>query len=100
MYYDRPVSVESPRRGEHILARLRAVTLLRPGALVDGRYQILHAIARGGMGAVFEAEDTLLSRRVALKVLAAAPGRDPAHLAADDAPGTIVSRGLSFEIPI
>ncbi|MCA9534630.1 MAG: serine/threonine protein kinase [Myxococcales bacterium] len=45
------------------------MTLLRPGALVDGRYQILHAIARGGMGAVFEAEDTLLSRRVALKAL-------------------------------
>lgn len=51
------------------MARLRAVTPLRPGALVDGRYQIRHAIARGGMGAVYEAEDTLLSRRVALKAL-------------------------------
>ncbi|MEZ4328286.1 MAG: protein kinase [Polyangiales bacterium] len=45
------------------------MTLLRPGDVVGDRYRVLHPIARGGMGAVFEAEDTQLRRRVALKVL-------------------------------
>lgn len=34
-----------------------------------GKYRLLREIARGGMGVVHEAEDTTLSRRVALKIL-------------------------------
>jgi serine/threonine protein kinase len=41
---------------------------LRPGAAL-GKYRVLALLARGGMGQVYEAEDTLLKRAVALKVL-------------------------------
>ena len=34
-----------------------------------GRYELLHEIGRGGMGIVFEARQTLLDARVALKVI-------------------------------
>jgi serine/threonine protein kinase len=39
------------------------------GKLLNDRYQILAAIGRGGMGTVYQAEDTLLERPVAVKVV-------------------------------
>jgi serine/threonine protein kinase len=36
----------------------------------DGRYRPVRQIAAGGMGEIWEADDTLLGRRVAVKVLA------------------------------
>ncbi len=45
-----------------------------------GKYRILRRIGRGGMGVVFEAEDTLLLRRVAIKVLSAAIAKHPDSL--------------------
>jgi eukaryotic-like serine/threonine-protein kinase len=46
-----------------------------------GEFRLLREIGRGGMGVVYEAEQTSLSRRVALKVLGASPGTDGKQLA-------------------
>jgi serine/threonine-protein kinase len=43
----------------------------RIGSLVAGRYRILAPLGEGGMGTVFLAEHTGISRKVAMKVLAA-----------------------------
>jgi serine/threonine-protein kinase len=42
---------------------------LRPGELIGERYRVLGALGRGGMASVYLAEDTTLSREVAIKVL-------------------------------
>src|SRR5512140_4012713 len=41
-----------------------------------GPYEVVSFIAAGGMGEVYEARDTRLNRRVAIKVLPAADGTD------------------------
>lgn len=45
------------------------VLAMMVGDLLDGRFEITHEIARGGMGAVFLAHDIRLDRPVALKVI-------------------------------
>lgn len=39
------------------------------GRLVDGRYEIVARVARGGMATVYRARDTRLNREIALKVM-------------------------------
>ncbi len=51
--------------------------LTTPGRVLGGRYQLVQPLARGGMATVWIADDPVLSRRVAVKVLRA-------DLAADD----------------
>src|SRR5919201_306610 len=46
----------------------------------DGRYRPVRRIAAGGMGEIWEADDTLLGRRVAIKVLAEELAGDPVAL--------------------
>jgi serine/threonine protein kinase len=50
------------------------------GALFDGRYRVLRRLGGGGMGDVYLAEEELLQRRCALKVLHAEFAQDPAHV--------------------
>ncbi|MEM9874275.1 MAG: serine/threonine-protein kinase, partial [Myxococcota bacterium] len=45
---------------------------LQPGEIIDGKYRIVRPIGEGGMGAVYEGENTRIKRRVAIKVLHAA----------------------------
>jgi len=41
------------------------------GQVIQGRYQIVHAIGKGAMGVVYEAQHLLIGRKVALKAMAA-----------------------------
>jgi serine/threonine-protein kinase len=42
---------------------------LEPGRILDNKYRIVRLIGEGGMGSVHEGENTLIARRVAIKVL-------------------------------
>ncbi|MBX3208779.1 MAG: serine/threonine protein kinase [Labilithrix sp.] len=44
-------------------------TAIEPGTVIDGKYRVLRRIGEGGMGTVFEGENTRIERRVAIKVL-------------------------------
>jgi serine/threonine protein kinase len=48
--------------------------------VVDGKYQIVRMVGRGGMGAVYEAIHATMQRRVALKILNADLVSNPAAL--------------------
>jgi tRNA A-37 threonylcarbamoyl transferase component Bud32 len=50
------------------------------GDLAAGRFRIVRLLGRGGMGEVYEAEDTLLGERVALKTIRREIAADPAIL--------------------
>ena len=52
------------------------LTRFHPGDMLAGRYRVVRFIARGGMGEVYEAEDLMLSTRIALKTLAATVSDD------------------------
>jgi len=42
---------------------------LQLGQIIDGKYRIVRLIGEGGMGAVYEGENTRIKRRVAIKLL-------------------------------
>src|SRR3954451_21250526 len=48
--------------------------------VLGGRYRLIREIARGGMAAVWEADDLLLDRRVAVKLLHAQFADEPEFL--------------------
>lgn len=51
------------------------------GKTLAGRYQVVAQLGQGGMGKVYRAEDTSLSRQVAIKVLPGEFAGDPERLA-------------------
>src|SRR5687768_1938296 len=53
------------------------------GATLGDRYEVVRHIARGGMGDVYEAQDTLLRRPVAVKVYRATAGSDRGRFEAE-----------------
>lgn len=54
-----------------------------PDGLVDGRYRLEALLGRGGMAAVYQALDTRLDRRVAIKMLTGGPGADERRFRAE-----------------
>lgn len=50
--------------------------MIELGQILDGKYRIVRLIGEGGMGAVFEGENTFIHRRVAIKVLHGAASAD------------------------
>jgi serine/threonine protein kinase len=48
--------------------------VLAEGAMIGGRFRLVQMLGRGGMGSVYEADDTVIGRRVALKLLHAESG--------------------------
>ncbi len=56
-------------------------SILHPGDLLGGRYEILQLLGEGGMGAVYKARDRELDRSVALKLIRPEMASNPAILA-------------------
>jgi serine/threonine protein kinase/predicted ATPase len=54
-----------PQDGATLVSRTPATT----SRILDGKYQLVRIIGRGGMGAVYEAIHTTMQRRVAVKIL-------------------------------
>src|SRR5262245_53826725 len=53
---------------------------LAPGTLLGGKYEIRSLLGKGGMGAVYLAENRDIGRMVAIKVLLADVKRDPSMM--------------------
>ena len=54
----------------------RPQTVLNPGQVVAGRYQVVDLIGQGGMGAIYRVHDKVLNETVALKTLLPQFARD------------------------
>jgi serine/threonine protein kinase len=62
----------SDKPGPHIGGSSGSVrAIFQTGEVLEGRFRILRVLGRGGMGEVYEAEDLLLKKNVAIKTLLA-----------------------------
>ena len=62
---------------EDVIVDSAATQKLSPGTLFGERYEIIHLLGQGGMGAVYKARDRELDRQVALKVIRADMAANP-----------------------
>ncbi len=83
-YEDPQVTLEGPIVASDFFLRSffeRNESSLEPGGLLSARFRIIKRLASGGMGDVYEAEDTQLGERVALKTIRDEIAADPRILA-------------------
>jgi serine/threonine protein kinase/Flp pilus assembly protein TadD len=71
---------EQPLIDPQFLLRLGS-SLIEPGDLLAGRFRIVRALASGGMGNVYEADDEQLGDRIALKTIRTEVAANPRMLA-------------------
>ena len=76
-----------PTGAARTLVREKLISRWQAGQLLAGRssfflgkYRLIKLLGRGGMGAVFLGQHTMMNRRVALKILSRQVGKDPASL--------------------
>ena len=50
---------------------------LQPGEIIEGKYRIVRLVGEGGMGAVYEGENTRIKRKVAIKAIRTGRGLTP-----------------------
>ena len=92
-----PMASEAGSGSTTVEAPAVTVTTPTPGRLL-GKYTIVREVGRGGMGVVYEALDTTLDRKVALKMLMLKPYLD-AHAAGVDEERFLREARVTAQLP-